>query len=297
MKLNPVWLKTFQMLVETGHFTRTAETLFMTQPGVSQHIKKLEAACGHTLLKRKGKSFTITAQGEQLYNYVRQLREAEHQLLSQMGADDPFAGACRLACSGSTAIRLYGHLLDLQQQHPALTIHMEAAPYRSILQGITQGHIDLGIVSEKPDSLHFSAQPIGREAIALMVPAHRPQGARSLSSYLSELGMIRHPDSDYYTSLYLGSSASATLRAVPFAQIPTHGFINQIHDILLPVARGLGFTVLPRSVLEKGNYGERVSVMGNIPLIEEPLFLIYRQNRELPARFNTLIPLLKDQLQ
>lgn len=297
MKLNPVWLKTFQMLVDTGHFTRTAEALFMTQPGVSQHIKKLESACGHALLKRKGKSFTITAQGEQLYQYARQLSESEQQLLSQLGAEDPFAGACRLACSGSTAIRLYGHLLDLQHQYPALTIHMQAAPYRSILQGITQANIDLGIVSEKPDSLHFAAQPIGREAIALMVPAHRPQGAQSLNSYLCGLGMIRHPDSDYYTSLYLGSSASAMLRAVPFAQIPTTGFINQIHDILLPVARGLGFTVLPRSVLEKSNHSERVSVMGSMPLIEEPLFLIYRKNRELPARFNTLIPLLEEHLQ
>ena len=36
--LNPVWLETFITLVDTGHFTQTAEKLHMTQPGVSQHI-------------------------------------------------------------------------------------------------------------------------------------------------------------------------------------------------------------------------------------------------------------------
>ena len=31
--LNPVWLHTFKTLIEVGHFTQTAEKLFMTQPG------------------------------------------------------------------------------------------------------------------------------------------------------------------------------------------------------------------------------------------------------------------------
>ncbi|MRY60822.1 LysR family transcriptional regulator, partial [Parabacteroides distasonis] len=42
--INPLWLNTFKTLVEVGHFTQTAEKLYMTQPGVSQHIKKLEQA-------------------------------------------------------------------------------------------------------------------------------------------------------------------------------------------------------------------------------------------------------------
>ena len=40
--INPTWLNTFCTLVEVNHFTQTAERLFMTQSGVSQHIKKLE---------------------------------------------------------------------------------------------------------------------------------------------------------------------------------------------------------------------------------------------------------------
>jgi len=44
--LNQQWLTTFIKLVEVGHFTHTAEQLFMTQPGVRQHIKKYRAASG-----------------------------------------------------------------------------------------------------------------------------------------------------------------------------------------------------------------------------------------------------------
>ncbi|WP_306763859.1 MULTISPECIES: helix-turn-helix domain-containing protein [unclassified Vibrio] len=52
--LNQTWLKTFKTLVEVNHFTRTAEALFMTQPGVTQHIQKLEQACNTSLIIKKG---------------------------------------------------------------------------------------------------------------------------------------------------------------------------------------------------------------------------------------------------
>ncbi|WP_272966300.1 LysR family transcriptional regulator, partial [Alteromonas australica] len=71
--LNPQWLDTFKVLVETGNFTRTAEQRFMTQPGVSQHIKKLEEACGCELVIRLGKGVELTEQGQRVYDYAQSL--------------------------------------------------------------------------------------------------------------------------------------------------------------------------------------------------------------------------------
>ncbi len=42
----------------------------MTQPGVSQHIKKLEQQTGTPLLQRFGKRFELTPAGETLYRYA-----------------------------------------------------------------------------------------------------------------------------------------------------------------------------------------------------------------------------------
>ena len=36
--LNATWIETFTVLAEEGHFTRAAQPLNMTQPGVSQHL-------------------------------------------------------------------------------------------------------------------------------------------------------------------------------------------------------------------------------------------------------------------
>ncbi|MCU7553429.1 LysR family transcriptional regulator [Alteromonas sp. ASW11-19] len=296
MKINPVWLQTFRVLADTGSFTKTATTLFMTQPGVSQHIKKLEEVCGYSLLNRYGKRFDLTRQGDLLYRHALAVAEEEKKLLQALGEDDPVSGDCRIACSGSTALRIYRHLLGHQAEHPGLTMQLQAAPYQSILSAIAQGDIDLGVVTEKPDALQFTAKKIGRESIAIIVPANRPQGAQLLPDYLQQLGIIRHPDSDYYTRLYLDHSESDTLRSVAFQTLPTRGFVNQIHDILLPVSQGLGFAVLPYSVLVASPYRDRLSVMSNIPLIAETLYLVYRKNRQLPARFDAIMSLLGEHL-
>ncbi|WP_413700159.1 LysR family transcriptional regulator [Psychromonas sp. KJ10-10] len=95
--LNPVWLRTFKTLVEVGHFTQTAEKLFMTQPGVSQHITKLEAICGHALIKRYNKTFEVTEQGRRVYQYALKLEEQQTQLIESLGFDNSTLGECRIA--------------------------------------------------------------------------------------------------------------------------------------------------------------------------------------------------------
>ena len=65
--INPTWLKTFCTLADIGHFTQTAEVLFMTQSGVSQHIQKLENQLDTLLLIRNGKSFSLTDAGMKLH--------------------------------------------------------------------------------------------------------------------------------------------------------------------------------------------------------------------------------------
>lgn len=61
-------LKTFNKVVELKSFTAAAESLFMTQPAVSQHIKKIEDCIGFNLFS-KDKRFELTREGSILLSY------------------------------------------------------------------------------------------------------------------------------------------------------------------------------------------------------------------------------------
>lgn len=73
----------------------------MTQPGVSQHIQKLEQYYQTALLNRHGKQFELTPAGEQFYQFALNLLRNEQDLKEQLRSDNPYEGVCRLSSPGN----------------------------------------------------------------------------------------------------------------------------------------------------------------------------------------------------
>ncbi len=293
--LNPLWLKTFVTLIETGHFTRTAEKLFMTQPGVSQHIKKLESVCGYSLIERNNKSFDITAQGQTVYHYAKELQLRESHLIAKLEPDSPFKGTVKLACSGSLALLLYPHLLDLQCEHPHLITHIEAAPKHKVLADILSGDADIGIVTRMPTDKRLIGEKLSIEPLCLMLPASHSIEDLNLEK-LQNLGVITHPDVENCLSLYCDNCGEKWMEEIRFDKLPVSGYVNQLSQILLPVAKGLGFTVLPLSALENFPDKAKIAIYQPKHEVSETLYLLTKQRASTPLRFTTIIEQIKDVL-
>jgi DNA-binding transcriptional LysR family regulator len=285
--LNPQWLNTFVTLIDTGHFTKTAEKLFMTQPGVSQHINKLEAACGYMLIRRAKKSFDLTEQGRLVYQYAKKLMNDEQQLLEKLAFDEPYAGQCNLACSGALALMLYPKFLEIQKQHPQLVIQLKAAPNQQILEEVRTGTVDLGIVTDVPKNHGFDIQKIGQEQLCLVLPNNTTISPQK-ENFLETLGLINHPDAEHYLSLYFAQSQELSWSSVSIEHIPVSGYINQISQILEPVAKGLGFTVLPKSAVDSFKDAHRIKIFKAQEPVIETLYRVKKQHRVLPARFTSI---------
>ena len=168
--LNAKWLDTFTTLCNVGHFTRTAELLGMTQPGVSQHLHKLASQVGKPLISKDGKSFTLTPAGEAVLAIGIARRQQERELQDIIQIDDPNIGNISIGCSGSFAMWLYPHLLDRMHNAPDLVICVTAAPHMSIMTSVLDGKFDLGIVSEPIDHPRLEAVELAREELCLIVP-------------------------------------------------------------------------------------------------------------------------------
>lgn len=291
--LNPVWLETFRTLIDIGHFTQTAEALSMTQPGVSQHIRKLEDACGYPLLKRDTRHFVMTEQGRQIYEYACARKAEETKLMASLNADDPFSGVCNLACSGALAMHLYPSILTLQKAHPGLITQLEAAPNNRILEGIRSGSLDIGIVTRLPDPHLYDAESFGKEHLSLVLPVEY-EGSQVTAALLNKIGLIKHPDVYHYLGLFLSACGDEELSKIKPDSITASGYVNQIGQILLPVTFGLGFTVLPHSAVKPLADARKVYVPVMPEPVFEPLYWIWQHQRNLPARFTTLFTSLKD---
>jgi DNA-binding transcriptional LysR family regulator len=70
MRLNLEWFRTFKAIYETGTLTGAAQSLYISQPGVSLHLNSLEAYTGYKLFDRSAKRMTPTEKGKFLYNFI-----------------------------------------------------------------------------------------------------------------------------------------------------------------------------------------------------------------------------------
>ena len=76
--MNLSFIRTFVSLAETGGFSASARALGLSQPTVSQHLRKLEEMLGVQLIERRNTSCSLTAQGAALIPHAMTLlRSAE----------------------------------------------------------------------------------------------------------------------------------------------------------------------------------------------------------------------------
>ncbi|WP_432822361.1 LysR family transcriptional regulator [Trichloromonas sp.] len=292
--INQQWLHTFLTLVEVGHFTQTAEKLYMTQPGVSQQIKKLEEQVGVPLLNRIGKRFELTREGEILYQFGCKRSQEEDQLYRELRFDDPHKGECRIACSGAMATFLYPHLLKRQKIHSGLIVAVEAAPNERIIQSILKNVIDLGIVTQPSPSTELEYEPLGFDSLCLVLPSDYASQSLSFDT-LEEVGFIDHPDGAHYADRLLSANFGEQFHSVE--KLRKRGYINQINQILIPVSEGLGFTVLPEMAVRHFQHQSLLYVASLIVPIHDELFLARKKHRILPKRYDWFERKIKELLR
>lgn len=98
--LDPLLLRSFVAIIDTGSFTRAGERVHLTQSTISQQIRRLEQQLGCPLLDRAGRQVVATAEGEKLLGLARRiltlLAQAEEQvsegsLSLSLGVPEDFA--------------------------------------------------------------------------------------------------------------------------------------------------------------------------------------------------------------
>lgn len=287
--MNPQWLHTFVAIAELGSFTRAADRLGLTQAAVSQHVRHLEGELG-TLILRRPRQLELTPAGTMFLAYCNEIEQADNRLKVRLSDADACSGEFSLITPGSVGLALYPILLSMQQGNRNLTIRHRFAPDREALEAVLQKEYELGLVTLKPDDARIAAQPFAEEPLELVIPA-----GEKVESWadLHRMGFIDHPDGQ-------GMATRLLSRHFPsnpgIRTVPRHGYINQIGQMLEPVARGLGFTVIPRYAREAFPQPEAIKVLACGSPVVDTLWLIHRSEWPLSSRARCVIDHLKQHL-
>jgi DNA-binding transcriptional LysR family regulator len=169
----------FVALAETKHFGRTALSLGISTPTLSNQIKKLETQLSTRLVTRKGNTeIEFTDVGNRFLERARAvLREAvEAEAVARQAARGEIG---RIAVGFMTIMPLFGLIEKFvggfQKQHPGIEVALKQAPTMDQIKSILQRELDFGMVrtpSRYPHSLRGFV--ISRTAMVLALYRDHP---------------------------------------------------------------------------------------------------------------------------
>lgn len=183
-----VQLRAFHNVAVHGGFSRAAEELRLTQPAISDQVRKLEEEYDALLFNRHKKQVTLTVQGEKLLEITRRLFDCESQALELLSESRALrAGSLRIMAD--SAHHLLHILARFRERYPGVRITVRSGNTETVLAALHAYEADIGVLGDRPDTRDIEALPLNATPITAFVARGHPLAARG-SLRLAELAAL-----------------------------------------------------------------------------------------------------------
>lgn len=268
-------LKVFVTVVDQRSFTHAAEYLHMTQPAVSNYIKKIEEDLGVALIDRSGRIIKLNPAGEIYYYYAKEMiginERMEHLIQDlQNESKGPLHIGASYTYGEYILPRIIAQLLD---RHPGISPEVTINNSTSIIKMVKSHNLDIGIIEdeERETDKNLNITRLIKDRMHII-------GNRSMPDFLDDetlentTWIIREEGSgtrSYQDQLF----ASLNIR-------PKTITLSSTQAVKSSVASGIGLTLLSNHTVEE-------------ELKTGILKIINKENTELSRYFHLLTPDVK----
>ena len=152
--LDPIWLRSFIAVAESLSFTEAAQRLEIRQSTVSEHVRKLEAACGRRLLLRDTHSVAVSVDGEAMLGFARSILDANVRAMRHFAEED-LHGRVRLGISEDVVLTtLTDALRAFVKAHPRVELELTVGVSETLRNRFEAGKLDLVFLKRRTGETH-----------------------------------------------------------------------------------------------------------------------------------------------
>ncbi|WP_074713353.1 LysR substrate-binding domain-containing protein [Arthrobacter alpinus] len=143
---DPIQLKSFLAVAETHNFTRAAERLGISQPTVSQHVRKLEQSAGRRLVTRDTREVQLTDNGDAMAGFARTILAA-NDVATRYFSGAAMRGRLRFGTADDLAITGLPRILrEFRQLYPQINLELTVSQSDHLHRRLKAGALDLVFV-------------------------------------------------------------------------------------------------------------------------------------------------------
>jgi DNA-binding transcriptional LysR family regulator len=252
----------FYEVVKLRSFSKAADELFMTQPGVSNHVAQLEAQAGHALLKREKGKFQLTKEGRIVFRYAEKIeslaKELEQTIKSLQHNLKPLL---RVGAPPVYSRIVMPYILSsFQKAYPDIMIRLDVGGSDEMVKTVLSTQNDIVVVANTRASKKLYVMPFIKEDLVLITAKKHPlagKGPLSLKEVEAYPFIMREEGSGTRKAV-LAAFESMNINPAGLIEVKSTEFIKEW------VSQGKGVSV----VVKRAVPAEESKALSIIPLKE-----------------------------
>ncbi len=262
-------------IAEERHMGRAADRLHLSQPALSQQLRKLEQEVGSALFERHTRGMRLTPEGEVLVRYANQVVQKVREARAEI---DALTGLGHGQVTVGVLQSINTHLLPeavgrIAARHPQLRFSIQELAGGQIEEGLLEGRLEFGIGFVPPRHDELQADPLFTEALRLFVapdhPLAQPGGIELRQLNEQPLALLE----ERFVTRQLLDGALQQVGAVPRVVVET----NTIAALVAVATRtGLPFVLPELAVADPAAVGLRALPLRN-PTPRRRVGLLWRR--------------------
>ena len=241
-------LSAFIAVADTGSFSEASEILYLTQPAVSKRVSSLETELDVQLFDRIGRKVTLTEAGLSLLARARNiLQQVEDSKRAIQNLSGHIAGKLSIGTSHHIGLhRLPPILRAFTHAYPEVELDLHFMDSEEACHAIEHGDLEMGIVTLPLEaSKVLQTYEVWPDPLDIIVNQSHPLALleKVTAQHLAEHSAILPTRGTYTRQIFEHTMRKHKL------ELKVGLSTNYLETIKMMVSVGLGWSVLPRSML------------------------------------------------
>ena len=280
-------LQYFIAVTDQMNFSKAAEKLHISQPSLSNAIKKLEHEVGSPLLERNTRNLQLTEAGELLYERAKVILKNMEVLKIEMDEVNVH-GTSEITIGAMESIKhwLPKVITEYKKGYPQMMIHLvDILGSKRVKKSLKSYKTHLIITNQIMNDEELEVKSLYEERLVAVLPLNHPLAEKDKLTIgdLSDVPFI------------IGTEGFQTRRDILDAfdkaekNINIQFEIERFETAVSLVRENLGITILPENYLKGPTAKTIVQKEIDCPNLRRNVYVVYLKNRHLPLAIRQLL--------
>ena len=289
-------LQSFVAVVDCQSFTKAAETLYISQPTISTHIRMLEEEFAVRLILRTTKSIEVTPRGRELYECARSILTLRENLVRRWSEED--VKIIQLGTSTIPSAYILPEILPAYRKlQPDIRFNIHQSDSQGVLEGLYNGTFEAGLLGTHSSDPLVESIPFYQDSMVLITPVTeyflqlKERGSITLEEIVRQPILLRERGSGSKKCV----DAYLEAAGIQESDLQITARLNDQESIKSLVAGGLGVSIISAKAAQNFQKdGKVLSFTLPGPQADRCLYLAYRKDDFLRDHTKRFLDFVRD---